>query len=134
VEYPVWTFVRGTDRLDISREDVDDGVMLIVAGDGVPRSYFFRDPDRLKVFQSDMETLLLKTGWSFISYSPEKRRGRDRRGWPRPANDRRRWWTDGARLPRVPKLREDPAVDAGRQAQESRSGSGTAPQHHNRPK
>jgi hypothetical protein len=107
VEHPVWSFVRGADRLEISREDVDDGVMLIVAGDGAPRSYFFRDPDRLEVFQRDMETLLLKTGWSFVDYTPEKRRGRDRRGWPRKANDRRRWWTDGAQQPGEPKLKDE---------------------------
>ena len=107
MEQPIWSFVRGEDRLVISREDLDDGVMLIVAGDGTPRSYFFRDPARLDVFQRDMETLLLKTGWAFAEFEPEKRTGRDRRGWPRKANDRRRWWTDGARLPRQPKLKDD---------------------------
>ncbi len=128
VEYPVWSFVRGTDRLDISREDMDDGVMLTVAGDGTPRSYFFREPSRLEVFQRDMETLLLKTGWSFTSYSPEKRRGRDRRGWPRKANDRRRWWTDGARLPRLPKLKKDPVLEAAPEDDRTRLGENTAPQ------
>lgn len=94
---PVWTFTRGTDTLEISRAILDDGVTLIVAGDGAPRSYFFRDQDRLDVFQRDMETLLLKTGWSFTSFAPERRhRGRDRRGWPRKSDDRRRWWTDGS--------------------------------------
>ncbi len=107
-----WTFTRGDDRLNISRQDVDDGTMLIVAGDGAPRSYFFREIGRLEVFQRDMETLLLKTGWSFTSFSPEKRRGRDRRGWPRKHDDRRRWWTDGARLPRQPKPKSTPASDA----------------------
>src|SRR5690349_59490 len=84
---PTWTFARGTDHLRISREDVDDGIMLIVAGDGAPRSYFFREHQRLEVFQRDMETLLLKTGWSFVSFEPEKRRGTDRRGWPRKSDD-----------------------------------------------
>lgn len=107
MEYPVWSFVRGADRLDIGREDVDDGVMLIVAGDGTPRSYFFRDRTRLEIFQRDMETLLLKTGWSFDSFIPERRDGPDRRGWPRKSDDRRRWWTDGVRLPRQPRLREE---------------------------
>jgi hypothetical protein len=107
---PTWTFSRGDDRLEVSREDVDDGVMLVVAGDGAPRSYFFREPARLEVFQRDMETLLLKTGWTFVSFEPEKRRGRDRRGWPRKSDDRRRWWTDGARLPRQPKPRSEPAA------------------------
>jgi hypothetical protein len=42
-----------------------------------------------------METLLLKTGWTFQTYNPDRRSGGDRRGWPRRSNDRRRWWTDG---------------------------------------
>jgi hypothetical protein len=93
----VWTFARGADTLQIRRHDQDDGIALAIAGDGVPRSYFFRDPDRLEVFQKDMETLLLKTGWSFVSFEPDRRAGQDRRDWPRRSNDRRRWWTDGAR-------------------------------------
>jgi len=95
VEHTVWTFARGDELLRISRQPVEDGTMLVVAGDGAPRSYFFRDLTRLEIFQRDMETLLLKTGWSFRVYSPDRRGRRDRRGWPRPANDRRRWWTDG---------------------------------------
>jgi hypothetical protein len=95
VDHPVWTFARGDEILTISRQPTEDGVMLVVAGNGTPRSYFFRDADRLDVFQKDMETLLLKTGWTFRVYAPDRRRGRDRRGFPRRANDRRRWWTDG---------------------------------------
>jgi hypothetical protein len=95
VNHPVWRFSRGDETLTISREPVDEGVMLVVAGDGAPRSYYFRESARLEIFQRDMETLLLKTGWSFQEFSPDRRAGRDRRGWPRRANDRRRWWTDG---------------------------------------
>src|SRR5262245_62054609 len=95
MERGVWTFVRGNDTLEITPEDLDDGVMLVIAGDRTPRSYFFREPHRLETFQRDMETLLLKTGWTFQGYEPDRRSGLDRRGWPRRSNDRRRWWTDG---------------------------------------
>lgn len=95
MDHGVWTFVRGHDRLEITREDIEDGITLVIAGDGTPRSYFFRETDRLETFQRDMETLLLKTGWTFQGYEPDRRTGRDRRGWPRRSNDRRRWWTDG---------------------------------------
>ncbi len=95
MQQSAWTFTRGTERLEITRETVDDGTTLVVAGDGAPRSYFFRDFNRLEVFQRDMETLLLKTGWTFQAFAPDRRTGRDRRGWPRRSNDRRRWWTDG---------------------------------------
>jgi hypothetical protein len=101
MDHGVWTFVRGADKLEISREDLDDGTVLAIGGDGEPRSYFFREADRLETFQKDMETLLLKTGWSFVSYAPDRRAGSDRRGWPRRSNDRRRWWTDGTRSKRA---------------------------------
>jgi hypothetical protein len=127
VEHPVWAFIRGDDRLEISRVEIDDGVMLTVAGEGTPRSYFFRDGYRLDVFQRDMETLLLKTGWSFANYSPEKRGPRDRRGWPRKANDRRRWWTDGARLPRQPKAKEQPIAAPIREDAPARPANDAAP-------
>src|SRR5689334_12228616 len=95
MEHGAWTFVRGEDTLEITREDLEDGITLVIAGDGTPRSYFFRETHRLEAFQRDMETLLLKTGWTFQGYEPDRRAGRDRRGWPRRSNDRRRWWTDG---------------------------------------
>jgi hypothetical protein len=94
VQQTSWIFIRGSERLEITRER-DDRAMLVVAGDGAPRSYFFRDLNRLEIFQRDMETLLLKTGWTFQAYAPDRRTGQDRRGWPRRSNDRRRWWTDG---------------------------------------
>src|SRR4029079_11980089 len=99
MEIGVWTFARGADRLEITRKSLDDGSVLALAGDGEPRSYFFREPQRLETFQKDMETLLLKTGWSFVSFAPDQRSGNDRRGWPRRSNDRRRWWTDGTKKP-----------------------------------
>jgi hypothetical protein len=108
VQYGVWTFARGADKLEISRQNLDDGTVLAIAGDGEPRSYFFREIERIETFQRDMETLLLKTGWSFVSYAPDKRAGRDRRGWPRRSNDRRRWWTDG----RTTKSTTSPGSDA----------------------
>jgi hypothetical protein len=42
-----------------------------------------------------MEAFLLKSGWSFVEFSPERRRGSERRRLPRLLGDRRRWWTDG---------------------------------------
>ena len=65
MDHGVWTFVRGNDTLEITREELDDGTTLVISGDGTPRSYFFRESHRLETFQRDMETLLLKTGWTF---------------------------------------------------------------------
>jgi hypothetical protein len=98
VELPSWTFARGTDRVIIRREETPDGINLTVEGEGVPRTYAFPDMVKLIKFQSDMEAFLLRTGWQFIAFSPDRRSGGDRRGMPRLANDRRRWWTDGVRL------------------------------------
>jgi hypothetical protein len=55
-----------------------------------PRRYSFNDWQTLNAFQADIETLLMKTGWRLLEYSPERRRGRDRRGLPR-LLERRRW-------------------------------------------
>ena len=90
-----WIFAKGCDRLTLSRCAVEDGYLLSVNGPGHPRSYFFADLQPLVQFQSDMETFLVTTGWSFEAYTPDRRTGHDRRSWPRVENDRRRWWTDG---------------------------------------
>jgi len=96
VETWTWTFERNADRLDIRRSavDADGSVRLIVTVDGSPRSYPFNDLPAAIRFQSDMEDFLLKTGWSFVQFVPERRTGRDRRDFPR-LSERRRWWTDG---------------------------------------
>jgi hypothetical protein len=49
-----------------------------------------------------MEHFLIKTGWSLEQFSPDRRTGQDRRGFPRVDVDRRRWWTDGLRLFQLP--------------------------------
>lgn len=82
----------------LRREETAEGVNLTVEGEGIPRIYAFPDIVRLVKFQSDMEAFLLRTGWQFIAFSPDRRVKADRREMPRLANDRRRWWTDGVRL------------------------------------
>lgn len=99
MQQPVWTFCRRGERLSLSREDAENGTTLTVSWRGTCRSYSFQSASRLETFQRDMETMLLKTGWVFESFAPDRRTGRDRRGWPRRANDRRRWWTDSRDKP-----------------------------------
>jgi hypothetical protein len=94
-----WIFERGAERLELARRTTPDGLTLVVTSDGPPRSYSFNDETALARFQSDMETFLLETGWAFSAFVPERRSGRDRRGWPR-IDERRRWWTDGIRFVR----------------------------------
>jgi hypothetical protein len=90
----VWTFRRRGDQLLLRREQTPAGVNLVVVENGTSRSFAFSDMDRLVSFQSDMEAFLVRTGWTFIAFTPERRSGRDRREMPRIA-ERRRWWTDG---------------------------------------
>jgi hypothetical protein len=93
-----WIFVRKSERLELQRHEVPEGPFLLIDKDGAaPRTYQFKDMTTLVNFQCDMEALLLNTGWSFVQFSPEQRRGRERRRRPRYA-DRRRWWTDGLSL------------------------------------
>jgi len=92
----VWTFQRDGQELSLAR-DTDHAFRLtiITAGDS-SRQYGFADLPALIRFQEDMETLLLRTGWTFARFSPESRGGRDRRSFPR-IDERRRWWTDGSK-------------------------------------
>jgi hypothetical protein len=90
----VWTFGRLQERVVLRREQAADGILLLVTENGTPRSYRFSDVGRLLAFQSDMEAFLVRTGWSLLEFSPDRRTGRDRRQFPRLA-ERRRWWTDG---------------------------------------
>jgi hypothetical protein len=90
----LWTFGRGNERVRIGRgsETCD---LMVMTSPNQPQRYSFKDWSSLNAFQADIEALLLNTGWTLLQYSPERRRGRDRRGRTR-VEDRRRWWTDSA--------------------------------------
>jgi len=88
-----WVFARQDDRLVLKRID-RDGSPTLVIDNGEVREYHFDDMPALVVFQSDMEQLLVQTGWTLAEFTPDRRTGYDRRGFPRIENDRRRWWTD----------------------------------------
>jgi hypothetical protein len=95
----VWTFQRKDDRFTIQRHVSEEGFALLVSDNGGQRTLRFRDLERLVVCQSDMETFLVRTGWSLADFAPD-RRVADRRTFPRVTPDRRRWWTDVWRVPR----------------------------------
>ena len=89
----LWTFGKENERISLGREP-HSCVLIVVNGRDQVREYRFADVARLRVFQTDMEGFLQKTGWVLLSYSPERRRrDRDRRRFPR-LEERRRWWTD----------------------------------------
>ena len=95
---PHWVFSRDGDRLEIRRETVDEGIVLVIDGpDSAPHSYLITDLAKLQSFQADMESLLLDTRWTVEEFGPDHRSGNDRRSFPRVNNDRRRWWTDSRR-------------------------------------
>jgi len=89
-----WIFSRDAERLELQRPADDQGVELSVVRQGdAPRTYAFADARARARFQVDMEALLVATGWLLVAFEPERRRGRDRRRFPR-LEERRRWWTD----------------------------------------
>jgi hypothetical protein len=89
-----WTFERGEERLILQREvDEERHRLVIIHADGC-HALPFNDFEALVTFQTDMERVLLATGWLLANFSPDRRRYRDRRTFPRVENDRRRWWTD----------------------------------------
>jgi hypothetical protein len=89
----MWTFGRENERISIGRK-ADSSAVVVISADESPRAYPFKDSTARDSFQADMEAFLLRTGWTLMKYSPERRLGRDRRGFPR-LRERRRWWTDG---------------------------------------
>jgi hypothetical protein len=93
----VWTFERNGERL-IVRQRAEDGAFELETKpqDGPARVSAFEGARELAVFQNDLQYMLVHTGWTLLRFSPDRRRGGDRRGFPRRENDRRRWWTDGA--------------------------------------
>jgi len=91
-------------RDDVVQFSGNAGALL---DDCLPRAFAFGNVERLVRFQSDMEALLLRTGWTFSRFAPDRRSNRDRRAFPR-LLERRRWWTDGVRL--VSRLRGDAAA------------------------
>lgn len=94
-----WTFVKDGITLAVSRAETPEGFVLGIHGNDEPRSYAFAELPRLVAFQEDFETFLLATGWTFVSFSPDRRAGHERRHFSRLLNDRRRWWTDGMATP-----------------------------------
>ncbi|MGE0449956.1 MAG: hypothetical protein AB7Q29_10285 [Vicinamibacterales bacterium] len=97
----VWTFNRGLERLALRRTTGEARHLLTVDHAGTPRTYEFQELERLQRFQEDFETLLIGTGWTFVSFSPDRRSGRERRHFARLLTDRRRWWTDGLPVERA---------------------------------
>ena len=91
----LWTFGRADECLTIERDPASHD--LVVTSGEEPRRYSFEDAKLVDSFQADMVAFLLSTGWTLLKYSPERRRGRDRRGFPR-LEERRRWWTDSVEV------------------------------------
>lgn len=90
----VWTFGRAQQRLEVRREETDQGLLLVVVGGDAPGSTLFSNLAALIKSQSQLEARLIDAGWSLISFEPERRSHDDRRAVPRESFDRRRWWTD----------------------------------------
>ena len=86
------------------------------ANDARPRVHRFEDEEKVLEFQNDLQYMLVHSGWTLLEFAPDRRRGRDRRGFPRVKNDRRRWWTDG-----VQPARSIARRGRGRQQRQTRS-------------
>ena len=92
----VWTFERAAERLIVRRRITLELFELeIESSDGEPRVHRFDEERKFLAFQDDLQYMLVHSGWTLLQFAPDRRRGRDRRGFPRKHNDRRRWWTDG---------------------------------------
>jgi hypothetical protein len=89
----LWTFGKEKERITLGRGSESCELVVVRRRDRVSE-YRFADVSTLRIFQSDMEAFLRRTGWTLLKYSPERRRRDvDRRRFPR-LQERRRWWTD----------------------------------------
>ena len=87
----IWTFGKEKQRISLGRRP-ESNVLVVVRGRDQICEYRFPDVTALRVFQTDMEGFLRKTGWRLLKFHPERRlRQRDRRRVPR-LGERRRWW------------------------------------------
>ena len=57
VEEPTWVFERRNQYLQLRRSETGDGKLLVIVGEGAPRSYRFNEMTDLVEFQADMEAL-----------------------------------------------------------------------------
>ncbi len=86
----IWAFERDTDRLEIRRAENAD--QLIITGDAFNRRVLsFGSAGELIDFQIRFEQHLVRTGWQFVRFAPERRTGAERRkGQTRAAVERRK--------------------------------------------
>jgi hypothetical protein len=76
-----WRFERGGDWIEISREAAANARQLEIAGaNAAQRAIGFATHQELIAFQSGFEDHLVKTGWHYVSFSPD-RRNRPRSRW-----------------------------------------------------
>jgi len=95
----MWTFAKGGDELTVEHWFEGDTVRVTLTraddtGAETTRVYEFPDEQTSDQFNADLDASLLKFGWVFIGYLPNRRTHPDRRHEAR-VSDRRRWWTDG---------------------------------------
>jgi hypothetical protein len=94
VDEHVWIYARGSQRIEVRRRETENSHVLVVTGGDSPSSTAFRDMAALVAHQIRFEGFLIKDGWSFIGFVPERRTQADRRKTSRPTPGRRRWWSD----------------------------------------
>ncbi len=68
-----WLFARGSSTLQLSRSGDPDARRLSVTGPARSRLFDFATHEALVAFQVRLERHLVRTGWRFVSFSPERR-------------------------------------------------------------
>ena len=95
----LWTFLKGGDEITVEHAAYEGRVTVTVRhdreidGDTV-RVHHFPTESAADDFHANFDASLLKFGWVFIGYLPNRRHSIDHPENTDPA-DRRRWWTDG---------------------------------------
>lgn len=95
----VWTFAKGGDEVTVEQWAEPETVVVVITreyetGAQTVHSYEFAEHSSAEQFHANLDEALLKFGWSFVGYLPQRRTHEERRQRLR-SSDRRRWWTDG---------------------------------------
>jgi hypothetical protein len=99
-QHALWTFLKGGDELTVQHA-VDDGRVTVTirhdreTGGETVRVHHFASQSAADEFHASFDASLLKFGWVFIGYLPNRRLSTDGRENSDHAADRRRWWTNG---------------------------------------
>jgi hypothetical protein len=76
---PTWIFARDPSTIAVQRLPMLR--LRVVSSAGHTREFDFKDMSELTAFHCGFEAHLIRTGWSLVSFGPERRQSIQHRPW-----------------------------------------------------